>query len=112
MAWRDDDSFEVPVRVCLVEEDTATVPASVFCIVESLVGAGEERTCYFAGDRLGEADANSKPQPGAWDRRKFTYRLLDSGGDVEGVGTRSVGKDQEKFIAAEAAEEVMDAEMS
>ncbi|XWK48326.1 hypothetical protein RBB78_12585 [Tunturiibacter empetritectus] len=104
----EDDALGTGFGICPVKEDAAAVPAGIFGVVEGLVGAGEEWAREFAWSGLGEADADGE--------RKFcagagelAYRLFDPGGDDEGVGRGGVGKDEEKFVAAEAAEGVIGA---
>jgi hypothetical protein len=105
MAGGKDHAFHIFFiffGICLVEEDSAAIAASVFGVVESFVGSGEERTCDFAGGGLGEANADGKGYVRIW-YGKLAYRLFDPGGDDEGIRASGVGKDEEKFVAAEAA---------
>jgi hypothetical protein len=81
---RENDRLLVLYEGGLVEEDAAAVPACVFGVVESLVGAGEKRACDFAGGSLSEADADGKGN--RFTRNgKFADRLLDTRGDGEGL---------------------------
>jgi hypothetical protein len=105
----EDDRFQARLGICLVKNDAAAVPTSVLGVVESFVGAREERACDFAGCGLGEADADGKGHPGVR-YRELAHRLLDAGRDNVGVGTGGAGKDEEEFVATEAAEEVVGAQ--
>lgn len=111
MVVGEDRVFQAFGEVRLVENHAAAVTACTFRTVEGFVGAGEERVGILPGGGLGEADADGKRKPGAR-HREGTYRLLDPGGDVECVGAGGMREDEEKFIATEAADEIVNAQMA